>query len=317
MGRSCVWLNLFNALFLKDKTFSAHQLLCSQRHLLFRERMMRLFTLFNLTLLMLLVSVVTLISPSHLFSLLNIPGLLIVVGGSLCALMLSKPHHKVLQLLRELPKLARGHQLPNFYARAEFKQLLRCAHLYRSAQIRLLEQELELVRQPILRKGVQLILDRYSLSDVSQILSKDRTRLLQNNQEKSQMLRLMSSYAPAFGMLGTLLGMIHMLYGLGDVGLEQVGATMGFALLTTLYGLVLANLVCKPLAIRLERRTSQHAAHLDTLIEGLVMLYERKHPMLIRDMLEAHGIPADTIERAKPSLRQWPSKPSLVASHAE
>ena len=98
---------------------------------------MRLFTLFNLTLLMLLVSVVTLISPSHLFSLINIPGLLVVVGGSLCALMLSKPHHKVLQLLRELPQLAKGRQLPAFYARAEFKQLLRCAHLYRSAQIRL------------------------------------------------------------------------------------------------------------------------------------------------------------------------------------
>jgi len=200
----------------------------------------------------------------------------------------------------------------------EFKQLLRCAQLYRSSQIRQLEEEIKLAQQPILRKGVELVLDRCSLDDINQILRKERARLLLPNQERSQILRLMSSYAPAFGMLGTLLGMIHMLYGLGEVGLEQIGETMGFAMLTTLYGLVLSNLICKPLAIKLERRSSEHAAHLSTLIEGLAMLYTKKHPMLIRDMLEAHGVPSVPTPVARKGLSQRLSKLiPLAATHVD
>lgn len=278
---------------------------------------MRFFTVFNLTLSLLLGAVVTLISPGNLFALINLPGLLVVLGGTLCAVMLSKPQQMVLKLLTELPKIAKGAAV-DFQARTEFQQLLRCAQLYRSAQLRQLEQEIKLAQQPILRKGVQLVLDRCSLRDVGQIMRKERARLLTANQEKSQILRLMSSYAPAFGMLGTLLGMIHMLYALGDVGLEQIGETMGFAMLTTLYGLVLANLVCKPLAIKLERRSAEHAAHLNTLIEGLAMLYEKAHPMLIRDMLEAHGLPSENAPvRRKGLAGKFAKLLPLAASHVD
>ncbi|MGB0237441.1 MAG: motility protein A [Cycloclasticus sp.] len=278
---------------------------------------MRFLTVFNLTLLVLLVSVVVLISPGHLFALVNVPGLLVVVGGTLCAVMLSKPHHKVLQLLRDMPEVVRG-QVEAFHGRAEFKQLLRCAYLYRSSQVRVLEQEIKLAQQPLLIKGVQLILDRCSSEDVNNIMRKERARLLLADQEKSQILRLMSSYAPAFGMLGTLLGMIHMLYGLGDVGLDEVGATMGFALLTTLYGLIVANLVCKPLAIKLEKRTAEHAAHLNVLLEGLEMMHARKHPMVIRDMLEAHGIPEEKFHDPEKARKSRLSKLlPLAASHVD
>ena len=278
---------------------------------------MRFLTVFNLTLLLLLVAVVMLISPSHLFALINIPGLFVVLGGTLCAVMLSKPHHQVLQLLRELPSIIKGEGI-DFFARMEFKQLLRCAQLYRSSQIRQLEEEIKLAQQPILRKGVELVLDRCSLDDVNKIMRKERARLLLPNQQRAQILRLMSSYAPAFGMLGTLLGMIHMLYGLGEVGLGEIGETMGFAMLTTLYGLVVANLICKPLAIKLDRRSSEHAAHLNTLIEGLAMLYEKKHPMLIRDMLEAHGVPAAVAPVASKGLTTKLSKLlPLAASHVD
>jgi chemotaxis protein MotA len=231
--------------------------------------------------------------------------------------LLSKPQHKVLQLIRELPSIIKG-QPAEFRVLAEFKQLLRCAHLYRLSQVRVLEQEIKLAQQPVLIKGVQLILDRCSLEDVNNIMRKERARLLLPNQEKAQILRLMSSYAPAFGMLGTLLGMIHMLYGLGEVGLEQVGTTMGFSLLTTLYGLVVANLVCKPLAIKLEKRTAEHAAHLNTLLEGLSMIYEKTHPMVIRDMLEAHGIPtAHTPISKKKAKSRFTKLLPLAASHVD
>jgi len=278
---------------------------------------MRFLTVFNITLVMLLASVVILISPSHLLALINLPGLLVVLGGTLCAVMLSKPQQKVLRLLKELPDIARGQQL-EFNARAEFQQLLRCAHLYRSLQVRQLEKEITLAKQAILMKGVQLILDKCSQKDVNNIMRKECARKLLPTQEKAQILRLMSSYAPAFGMLGTLLGMIHMLYGLGETGLDQVGVTMGFALLTTLYGLVVANLIFKPLAIKLEKRSAEHAAHLNALLEGMAMMYEKTHPMVIRDMLEAHGIPeAQGLVKKKVSKSRLAKLLPLAASHVD
>jgi len=118
--------------------------------------------------------------------------------------------------------------------------------------------------------------------------------------------------------LGTLLGMIHMLYGLGEAGLDEVGVTMGFALLTTLYGLVLANLVCKPLAIKLEREVSTFSAHMMTLIEGFSMMSAKKHPLIIMDMFEANGYPPQTPAVASKPKRSFYSKLlPIVASHVD
>ena len=79
---------------------------------------MRFFTVFNLALLMLLAAAVTLISPGHLLALINIPGLLVVFAGTPFALISSKPQHKVLQLLRELPDIAHGPQASAVHVRA-------------------------------------------------------------------------------------------------------------------------------------------------------------------------------------------------------
>jgi len=258
---------------------------------------MRFFTLFNIVLLMLLCSVVVLISPSHLLALINLPGFIVVCGGTLCAAILSKSQHKTIELLKDIPSIVKSEQ--TLHVHTDFKQLLRLAYLFRSNQKKVLEQELKPVGQVILKKGTQLILDRCDIEDVQQILNKERAKLIQVDVEKAQMLRMMASYAPAFGMLGTLLGMIHMLYGLGGSGLDEIGSTMGFALLTTLYGLVLANLVCKPLAMKIERQVAQYSDHMNTLIEGVTMMSANKHPLIIMDMLEANGFPLEAIRSPK------------------
>jgi chemotaxis protein MotA len=100
----------------------------------------------------------------------------------------------------------------------------------------------------------------------------------------------MAVFAPAFGMLGTLFGLIHMLYGLGSSGIAEIGTAMGFAMITTLYGIVAANLFLKPLAMKLERRHQQEIAVNHMLSEGLLMVQERCHPTLILDSLASFGV---------------------------
>jgi chemotaxis protein MotA len=102
-------------------------------------------------------------------------------------------------------------------------------------------------------------------------------------------MRTMAVFAPAFGMLGTLFGLIHMLYGLGSSGIAEIGAAMGFAMITTLYGIVAANLFLKPLAMKLERRHQQEYSVNHMLCEALLLVQERRHPSLILDALESFG----------------------------
>lgn len=248
---------------------------------------MRPFTVLGATLVAVVISIILLVSPAHLLNLINIPGLLVVFGGTLVAVMLSKPQQQVVDLLKELPAIYKGDYASPINV-SDIKYLMRLAHLHRSGQLRALEKELNVIQQPMLRKGVQLILDRCTEKELKQLLIRERNKLLSVNLEKSRILRLMSSYAPAFGMLGTLLGLIHMLYGLGVTGIETVGTTMGFALLTTLYGLIASNLIFKPLALKLERSAVQYATQLNMLIEGVLMVHEKKHPLIINDMLESY-----------------------------
>jgi chemotaxis protein MotA len=74
---------------------------------------------------------------------------------------------------------------------------------------------------------------------------------------------------------------------LGGASLQQIGVSMGFALISTLYGLVAANLVFRPLAIKLEDRSRQRLSRMGFLSEAVVMLHERQHPMLVAEYLES------------------------------
>jgi chemotaxis protein MotA len=105
---------------------------------------------------------------------------------------------------------------------------------------------------------------------------------------QTQILYTMSAFAPAFGMLGTLFGLVHMLSGLGDSGLNQIGGSMAFAMITTVYGIIASNLVFKPLAIKMERRTAQRLLHMASLMEGVLQIHQKRHPMLIREALESY-----------------------------
>ena len=253
---------------------------------------MRPVTLLSITLVILLLSITFLVSPANLLNLINLPGLLVVLGGSFLAIMLSKPQQEVMELLRELPSIYKN-EAQSLVSPSDIKYLMRLAHLNRSGRLRAMEQELASIQQPLLKKGIQLILDKCSVKEISLLVSREKAKLLQSNKEKAKILRLMSSYAPAFGMLGTLLGLIHMLYNLGTVEIATVGSTMGFALLTTLYGLLAANLVFKPLAIKLERVTALHEMQLNMLAEGVLMVQEKKHPLIINDVLESYLSPVN------------------------
>ena len=226
-----------------------------------------------------------LLSPEHIGAFFNIPGLIVVIGGTLAATIVSRPITEVVRVLRSLPELSTD--IP-MNAEGDIEQLLRVAEWYRHGNIRAAERELANVSNPFLRGGIQLVIDGGPLQDLTKVLQWRIAGLRAREQADAQILRTMATLAPAFGMLGTLFGLVHMLSGLGHSGLQEIGATMAFAMTSTLYGILAANLVLKPLAIKMERRTQQRLMLMAMLLEGVLLFYDKRHPVLIRESLDAY-----------------------------
>jgi chemotaxis protein MotA len=116
-------------------------------------------------------------------------------------------------------------------------------------------------------------------------IGEERERLL----GPVELLRAMAGYSPTLGMLGTLLGLLQMLFSVGAGDVDSMGVAMGFAMLTTVYGLIAANLVMKPLATKLEKNNRRELARSVVDLQAVMLLYERHHPEHIRELInETH-----------------------------
>lgn len=224
-------------------------------------------------------------SPEHLGAFFNLPGLLVVIGGTLMATLVSRPIAEVVAVMRMLPELLHD-EAPQPGA-VEVTQLLRFADGFRLGNLRVAERELATIEDPFLYAGLRMIIDGCQPQDLSKSLQWRMSGRRTRENSQAHVLRTMAAFAPAFGMLGTLFGLVHMLSGLGDTGLGEIGSSMAFAMITTLYGIVVSNLFFKPLAIKMERRTHQRLLRMGMLMEGMLLAYEKRHPTLIRETLDA------------------------------
>lgn len=248
----------------------------------------------------LLLAIAAALSHTGGLALLNLPGLALVLGGTLTATMVARPLHEVVRVFKSIPTLTYDDPVR---IDTDMEQLLEVAHWHRAGRIGAAEQAAEKVAHPIVRDGAQLVLDREPLEHVVKTLQWRIAGMRSRDSGDAQILRTMAMFAPAFGMLGTLFGLIQMLNTLGSAALPQLGATMSFALVTTLYGLVLANLLFKPLAIKAEQRIQQRTLAMNVLLEGIVLLHQRRHPSVIREALTTYLAQQQTGASSQPLAR--------------
>ncbi|MCO6411211.1 MAG: MotA/TolQ/ExbB proton channel family protein [Thiogranum sp.] len=223
-------------------------------------------------------------ASDHIGAFFNLPGLIVVIGGTLAATYISRPVADVQRLLRNLPALFRD---PPDSFDDDAAQLLQFATRYRHGNLRAAERELAGISNPFLHAGLRRVTDRGALEDLTKSLQYQISAVRTRDQGEVQILYAMSTFAPAFGMLGTLFGLVHMLSGLGSSGLDEIGGTMAFAMITTVYGIIASNLLFKPLAIKLERRSARRIVQMTALMEGIVQIHGKRHPMLIKETLES------------------------------
>ncbi|MCB1861546.1 MAG: MotA/TolQ/ExbB proton channel family protein [Chromatiaceae bacterium] len=213
-----------------------------------------------------------------------ISGFFFVIGGTLIAAVVSEGYRRVDELLRRLPALFTARVAALGVDEETFLQVATC---YRRGSVRQAEMFIKAMQDPYLTLGSQLIVDRCSQKELNRALQWQLSNNMEQKRRRLRILNGMAGFAPAFGMLGTLLGLINLLFNLGDGGLDVVGAAMGFAMITTVYGLVAANLIIKPMAIKMEQRFREQLAWQSVKHELLMLLFEKAHPEVIRETLNA------------------------------
>lgn len=248
---------------------------------------------------LLLLILLMLAAANGLGAFFNLPGLIVVIGGTLAATCVSRPVRDVMTVLRQVPALLRE---TDPRVDMEVEQLLRFSDWHRHGHLHTAERQLANIPNPFLHAGLRMIIDGCQIQDLAKALQWRMAGLRARDQAQSHILRTMATFAPAFGMLGTLFGLVRMLAGLGDSALGEIGASMAFAMLTTVYGIIAANLFFKPLAIKLERRTQQRLLQLQMLMEGMLLVHERRHTTLIRETLESFDLHHSSAAETAPVL---------------
>ncbi len=212
----------------------------------------------------------------------NIPSMLLVVGGMLAATLIHFPLGKVLRI-GSIVKKTLFCKLPVEQDLIQ-KMVNYCAINRRDGALAL-EKQIPDADDEFLVKGLRMVIDGQSEDAIEKQLILEVDTLQGRHSSGKQILEFMGASAPAFGMIGTLIGLVQMLGTLEDP--SQIGVGMATALITTFYGALLANLIFIPLAGKLGMRSKREAQLREMTIEGLLGIVRGESPTSVREKMQA------------------------------
>lgn len=212
----------------------------------------------------------------------NLPSILIVVGGGFAATVIRFPLANVFHAIALGGKVAFTHKNTN--PKEMIEQIAELADVVRKeGPLGLENVEIE---DDFLAKGARFVADGYEQEIIVDMLERERDLNLERLDEGQRIYKAIGDAAPAFGMIGTIVGLVQMLSAMDDP--STIGPAMAVALLTTLYGAVIANLIALPIADKLSTKGKIVEVNQTLSIDGIIQLSQGKNPSLIREMLVSY-----------------------------
>ena len=212
----------------------------------------------------------------------NLQSLMIVVGGTLGATMINYPLKEVFGVFSVVKKAL---FTKNTVSNNLIRIFMDFAHKSRKEGILALESELKKVKDDFLIKGVQLSIDGLEPNEIKDILDTELDFIKSRHQLGAEIFTTMGSFAPALGMIGTLIGLVQMLQSMDDP--STIGPAMAVALLTTFYGSIMSNIFCIPIAGKLRTRSREEALTKEITIQGIMSLSSGDNPRVLQQKLQA------------------------------
>jgi chemotaxis protein MotA len=214
-------------------------------------------------------------------------SVVIVMGGTLAATLINFPLGDVLSVMNTVKNAFFHKDVP---PESLIPRLVSFATIARREGILALESHASEAEDEFLEKSVQLAIDGTAPELIKDILTTELAFMEDRHAMGQSILVAMGTYAPAFGMIGTLIGLVQMLATLDDP--SKIGEGMAVALLTTLYGALLANMVFLPGAGKLKVRTSNELLAKELVIEGILSIQSGDNPRVVEQKLKAFVSPA-------------------------
>lgn len=222
--------------------------------------------------------IVSMLMSGELVMFVNGPSVVIVVGGSIFAVMAKYGLGQFLGAFKVAAK-SFSTRLPN--PNELIDEVVSLADEARKGG--LLSLEGREVSSDFLQKGIQLLVDGHDPDVVKALLSKDKNQAQERHSTGASIFSSLADVAPAMGMIGTLIGLVAMLANMDDP--KAIGPAMAIALLTTLYGAVIANAICSPIADKLKLRAGEEAMIKNLVIDALLAIQGGQNPRVIDSML--------------------------------
>lgn len=212
----------------------------------------------------------------------SIPSLMIVLGGTFGSTMINYPLKQVIGVLSVVKNAFFKKTLSS---EDLIKKIMELSHKARKEGILSLEADIKDEDDAFLQKGVQLSIDGLEPPAISDLLETEIDFIRNRHQQGAEVFTTMGTYAPAMGMIGTLIGLVQMLQSMDDP--STIGPAMAVALLTTFYGSVLANIVFMPIAGKLRTRSKEEMLVKELTIQGIISLTKGDNPRSIEQKLNA------------------------------
>ncbi len=213
----------------------------------------------------------------------DVTSIIIVLGGTIAATLIAYPLEHLFRIFKVFQKAFTSNSQEDL--NKIIVNILKCAVKSRKESFLALEDMIKDIDEELLQKGLLLIIEGFTADNIRSILELEIENQQDRHAKGESLFRFMSKLAPAFGMIGTLIGLIAMLKGLGTSSADSLGPSMAVALITTFYGAMLSNLLFTPIAEKLSNISEEEYLRNLIIKEGVLMIYDGINPRIIEKKL--------------------------------
>ncbi len=222
-------------------------------------------------------------------------SIFIVLGGTLAAVVASFPLSILKETVKHFSVMMQGKR---YDTKKLIDTLVEMAQVARKDGLLALEEKAQELNDPFFKQGIMMIVDAAEPEEVRKLLENEMETTAERHESMISVYEKASAFAPGFGMIGTLVGLVKMLMNMDPSagGSSTIGTDMGVALITTFYGCILAQLIFSPMAKKLSIRNGEEIVYKQIMIEGILAMQAGDNPKFLKEKLVTY---LSTKERLK------------------
>lgn len=233
----------------------------------------------------------SILNESDIKNFFSASGIAITVGGSFAAVLVTYPVSQIKSMMKITMMSFRDNTMSNIDIIDNFTNLSKKA---RREGLLSLEDEIDKIEDKFLKKGLQMVVDGIEPDVIKDIMELEIGEMERRHEGGANVLKTWGAYAPGFGMIGTLIGLIAMLANLQDS--EALASGMATSLITTFYGSLMANMVLLPMASNLNYKSGLEVSNKEMMLEGILAIQSGVNPRIVEEKLTAYLSPKEKLE---------------------